>query len=72
MSNSTLSHFHEGVPPPDWTRRARAEDELRAAARGLYHGCLRIDVRRSGGLYRKIEGWAAAAMSGPVLSARSA
>ncbi len=37
-----------------------------------YHGCLRIDVRRSGDLYRKIEGWAAAAMSGPVLSARSA
>jgi hypothetical protein len=37
-----------------------------------YHGCLRIDVRRSGNLYRKIEGWAAAAMSGLVLSARSA
>ncbi len=37
-----------------------------------YHGCLRIDVRRSGDLYRKIEGWAAAAMSGPVFSARSA
>jgi transcriptional regulator with XRE-family HTH domain len=28
-----------------------------------YHGCLRIDVRRSSGLYRQIEGWAAAAMS---------
>lgn len=28
-----------------------------------YHGCLRIDVRRSAGLYRKIEGWAAAAMA---------
>jgi transposase len=37
-----------------------------------YFGCLRIDVRRSSDLYRKIEGWAAAAMSGPVLSARSA
>ena len=35
MSNSTLSHFLEGVPPPDWTRRARAEDELRTAARDL-------------------------------------
>ena len=23
-----------------------------------YHGCLRIDVRRSSGLYRRIEGWA--------------
>src|SRR5215472_12411772 len=28
-----------------------------------YHGCLRIDVRRSAGLYRRIEGWARAAMS---------
>lgn len=28
-----------------------------------YHGCLRIDVRRSSGLYRRIEGWASAAMS---------
>jgi hypothetical protein len=29
-----------------------------------YHGCLRIDVRRSSVLYRKIEGWASAAMAG--------
>lgn len=28
-----------------------------------YHGCLRIVVRRSTGLYRKIEGWATAAMA---------
>jgi hypothetical protein len=28
-----------------------------------YHGCLRIDVNRSGGLYRGIEGWAGAIMS---------
>jgi hypothetical protein len=28
-----------------------------------YHGCLRIDVLRGTSLYRKIEGWAAAAMS---------
>jgi hypothetical protein len=34
-----------------------------------YHGCLRIDVRRSAALYRKIEGWASAAMSGQTLSA---
>lgn len=27
-----------------------------------YHGCLRIDVRRSADLYRKIEGWAASSM----------
>jgi hypothetical protein len=30
---------------------------------GTYHGCLRIDVRRSGELYRKIDGWASAAMA---------
>jgi transposase-like protein len=28
-----------------------------------YHGCLRVEVRRSTALYRKIEGWAAAAMA---------
>ena len=28
-----------------------------------YHGCLRIEVRRSTALYRKIEGWAGAAMT---------
>ena len=31
---------------------------------GDYHGCLRVNVRRSSGLYRQIEGWAAAAMAG--------
>ncbi len=30
-----------------------------------YHGCLIIDVLRSADLYRKIEGWAAAAMTVP-------
>jgi hypothetical protein len=34
-----------------------------------YRGCLRIDVRRSAVLYRKIEGWASAAMTGRTLSA---
>jgi transposase len=29
-----------------------------------YHGCLRIDVRRSSSLYRRIEGWSAAISSG--------
>ena len=29
-----------------------------------YYGCLRIDVRRSSDLYRKIEGWSAAILSG--------
>jgi hypothetical protein len=35
MSNSTLNRFLQNVPPPEWTRRARAKDELRAAARDL-------------------------------------
>ncbi len=35
MSNSTLNGFLQGVPPPEWTRRARAKDELRTAARDL-------------------------------------
>lgn len=28
-----------------------------------YHGCLRVDVRRSSSLYRRIEAWSAAIMS---------
>jgi transposase len=32
-----------------------------------YHGCLRIDVRRSRALYRKIEGWAAAVTNSQLL-----
>ena len=35
MSNSTLNGFLQGVPPPDWTRRPNAKDELRDKARGL-------------------------------------
>ncbi len=31
-----------------------------------YHGCLRIEVNRSSRLYRKIEGWAEAVMSGEL------
>jgi hypothetical protein len=34
-----------------------------------YHGCLRIDVRRSAGLYRRIEGWVSAAIARCALSA---
>jgi ATP/maltotriose-dependent transcriptional regulator MalT len=29
-----------------------------------YHGCLRIDARRSSSLYREIEGWVEAITSG--------
>jgi hypothetical protein len=31
-----------------------------------YHGCLRIEVRRSSDLYRQIEGWATAVMSAGI------
>ncbi len=37
-----------------------------------YHGCLRVDVRRSGQLYRKIEGWVAGVAAGCALSAGQA
>jgi transposase-like protein len=46
----TLKHHH-----PKTTRGNTGE---------TYHGCLRIEVRRGGGLYRKIEGWASGAMVG--------
>jgi hypothetical protein len=34
-----------------------------------YHGCLRIDVLRSAGLYRRIEGWVSAATAPCTVSA---
>ena len=46
----TLKHHN-----PRTVRKNTGED---------YHGCLRIDVRRSSSLYRRIEGWSAAIMSG--------
>ncbi len=35
MSNSTLNDALQGAPPPDWTRRPNAKDDLRAQARDL-------------------------------------
>jgi len=35
MSNSTLDAALQGVPPPEWTRRPNAKDEVRATAREL-------------------------------------
>lgn len=35
LSNSTLHRVLRGVPPPEWTRRPNAKDELRAQAREL-------------------------------------
>jgi hypothetical protein len=64
-----------GAPPSQVRRTVLKRHNPKTRRKNVgdgYLGCLRIDVRRSGDLYRKIEGWAAAAMSGPVLSARSA
>ena len=35
MSNSTLDGALQGVPPPEWTRRPNAKDDLYAQARAL-------------------------------------
>jgi transposase len=35
MSNTTLHSALKGVPPPDWTRRPNAKDDVRAQAREL-------------------------------------
>src|SRR6266699_1671653 len=35
MSNATLNDALKGEPPPEWTRRPNAKDELRANAREL-------------------------------------
>jgi transcriptional regulator with XRE-family HTH domain len=35
VGNGTLDKAFKGVPPPPWTRRARARDDARAAARDL-------------------------------------
>jgi hypothetical protein len=35
MSNSTLDDALKGEPPPEWTRRPKAKDELRVRAREL-------------------------------------
>lgn len=35
MSNTTLSWALQGEPPPEWTRRPNAKDEVRAKARAL-------------------------------------
>src|SRR5277367_143748 len=34
-SRSTLNELQQGVPPPDWTRRPNAKDDLRDKAREL-------------------------------------
>ena len=51
-----------------WAAERPVREAQRQAARAAAaaqigpHGCLRLEVRRSTNLYRKVEGWAAAAM----------
>jgi hypothetical protein len=55
-----------GVGPDQFRRPTLKHHQpktVRMNVGDTYHGCLRIDVRRSGDLYRMIEGWASAAMA---------
>ena len=44
-SNQTLNELLRGEPPPDWTRRPNAKDDIRARAR---------ELRRRGLAYNEI------------------
>jgi transcriptional regulator with XRE-family HTH domain len=57
-----------GADPAQFRRPALKRHNPKTVRKNVgdgYHGCLRIDVRRSAGLYRRIEGWARAAMDEP-------
>jgi len=56
-----------GAPPGQFRRPTLKRHNPKTVRKNTgenYHGCLRIDVQRSSALYRKIEGWAAAVVSG--------
>jgi hypothetical protein len=56
-----------GVPPDQFGKPMLKKHNPKTVRKNTgsdYHGCLRIDVRHGAGLYRKIEGWASAAMTG--------
>jgi len=55
-----------GARPDQFRKTTLKRHNLRTVRKNTgenYHGCLKIDVRRSSNLYRKIEGWASAATS---------
>lgn len=55
-----------GVSPGQFrspTLKRHNPKTVRMNVGGNYHGCLRVEVRRSGELYRKIEGWASGVMA---------
>ena len=64
-----------GAPPGSFrtpTLKRHNPTTIRKNVGEDYHGCLRIDVHRSADLYRKIEGWAAASMTGPRFASQVA
>ena len=55
-----------GAPPVQFTKPALKRHNPKTNRKNVgdgYHGCLRISVHRGSALYRKIEGWASAAMA---------
>jgi transposase len=63
---------HTGVEPSQLRRpvlKHHNPKTMRKNVGGEYYGCLRIDVKGSRTLYRKIEGWASAAMGTSALTA---
>ena len=50
---------------PDGAQEAQPEDSPQANVGDDYHGCLRVEVRRSADLYRQIDGWASSIMADP-------
>lgn len=71
MSNTTLDDALRGEPPPEWTRRPNAKDEVRSRARelraqGLDYDEIAAALGVASGLYRKIEGWSTAIVGGQL------
>jgi transposase len=58
VTGADQTHFHRP------TLKRHNPKTVRRNTGDEYHGCLRIDVQQSADLYRRIEGWARAAMYG--------
>jgi hypothetical protein len=64
-----------GVQPSQFRRQVLKRHNPKTVRTNVgenYHGCPRIDVRRSAGLYRRIEGWVSAVIANCALSATQA
>jgi hypothetical protein len=66
VTGADSTHFRRA------TLKHHAPKTFRKNVGDSYHGCLRVEVRRSGELYRRIEGWVSAVAPGCVLSAAQA